>query len=264
MIHKYYSLSQNFWFLSPTIYKSKFYKDFIQLDVSNVFIRNVDPEYIWLKKILSQKNIFIEIGSGIGESIYFLDYILFPENIFAFEPHKKLNKRLRNLFPKVNILPFAILNEGGEKVLNIPIVSRKEDIENVTLSDNNFINSDEIHSYKVKCISLDEWVEEKELEELDFIKVNSYGNELLVLEGAENVIDRFKPILIIRIEQSYYQKDIWDVISEIEIKYEYDAHYVSRENFELEKLNQSKLQQNHRSYSEKESKFVKNIIFLPR
>jgi len=41
MINPYYALAQNFWFVSPTIYKSRFYKKLIRLNRENIFVRNI-------------------------------------------------------------------------------------------------------------------------------------------------------------------------------------------------------------------------------
>ena len=93
MINPYYALAQNFIFLSPTIYKTRFYKKYIRLSRQNVFEREVEPEILWLKEFLNQKSVFIDVGAGTGDYVYFLDYLLFPENIHAFEPNRKHYKR---------------------------------------------------------------------------------------------------------------------------------------------------------------------------
>ena len=267
MINPYYALAQNFWFVSPTIYKSRFYKKLIRLNRENIFERNAEPELLWLKDFLPQKAVFIDIGAGWGDYVYWLDYILFPENIHVFEPNKILCKRLKNLFPKINFYQKALSNENKKAELMIPILNKEKIHEESTLLDN--ITEDEdtkIATQKAECITLDSWcqkkeAEKKELERLDFIKIDTVGQELSVLGGAKETIEKFKPVLMVKIKQKYHSKPIWEIISNIE-KYGYSAHYLHRESFSLEPLTENILNSQNAIFAEDSNKFIKNIIFI--
>lgn len=262
MIQQYYSLAQNFSFISPTIYKSRFYKDLIQLSHENVFERNAEPELLWLKDYLTQKSTFLDIGAGTGNYIYYLDYLLFPENIYGFEPNKKLYKRLKNLFPKMNFFPFAISDKNEEGTLSFPIIDKEEMHHQGTLQPLSPENEDvRIQNQKVEIICLDNWTEKQELLKINFIKIDVVGQELSILNGAKNTLEKHKPTLMVKIEQEYYQEDIWSIIIQIE-NLGYDAHYLHRENFTLEKLNQEVLHKNHQTFEKTNSEYIKNIIFI--
>lgn len=262
MINAYYSLAQNFSFISPTIYKSRFYKNLIRLTPENVFERNVEPELLWLKDFLSQKSVFLDIGTGVGNYIYFLDYILFPENIFGFEPNKKLYKRLKNLFPKMNFEPIALSNENYSAQLNFPIIDKEELHEKGSLIPLETNDEDiKIFTQKVECLRLDDWVEKKELPRLDFIKIDVVGQEMAVLEGAKETLQKYKPTLMVKIEQENHKENIWNIIKKIE-SLGYSAHYFHREKFVIEPLNQDILNQQNTIFANNDSRFIKNIIFI--
>ena len=87
------------------------------------------------------------------------------------------------------------------------------------------------------------------------------GQELSVLEGAKETIEKFKPVLMVKIEQKYHSELIWEVISNIE-KYGYSAHYLHRESFSLEPLTEDILNSQNAIFAEDSSKFIKNIIFI--
>ena len=239
MFNPYYSLAQNFSFISPTIYKSRLYKNLIQLTRDNVFERNVEPELLWLKEFLPQKAVFLDIGAGIGNYVYYLDYILFPENIYAFEPNKKLYKKLKKLFPKINFEPLALSDKTETSTLSFPIIDTEELFEKATLKEiapeNEAIK---IYTQKVQSMRLDDWINSKEISRLDFIK-----------------------ILMIKIEQEFHQENIWEVISKI-VKFGYTAHYLHREKFGLEPLTPEILTQQNTIFAKNDSRYIKNIIFI--
>ena len=255
MFNPYYSLAQNFSFISPTIYKSRLYKNLIQLTRDNVFERNVEPELLWLKEFLPQKAVFLDIGAGIGNYVYYLDYILFPENIYAFEPNKKL-------FPKINFEPLALSDKTETSTLSFPIIDTEELFEKATLKEiapeNEAIK---IYTQKVQSMRLDDWINSKEISRLDFIKIDIVGQELNLLNGAKKTINHYKPTLMIKIEQEFHQENIWEVISKI-VKFGYTAHYLHREKFGLEPLTPEILTQQNTIFAKNDSRYIKNIIFI--
>lgn len=262
MIQSYYNLAQNFSFISPTIYKSRFYKNLIQLTRENVFERKVEPELLWLKEFLPQKAVFLDVGAGTGNYIYYLDYVLFPENIYGFEPNKKLCKRLKNLFPKMNFEQIALADENRSAELSFPIVDKEEQYQIATLQTVIPENEDvKIYTQKVEAMSLDEWVNKKELLRLDFIKIDVVGQELSVIKGAEETIKAYKPTLMIKIEQEYHNEAIWKIIREIE-QLGYKAHYLHREKFCIEPLSEEILTQQNTIFAKDDSKYIRNIIFM--
>lgn len=67
-------------------------------------------------------------------------------------------------------------------------------------------------SCMIDCISIDEWVEENNIERVDFIKVDIEGAERLLLKGARKTILKFKPKIAI---SSYHYPDDPEVLKEI-------------------------------------------------
>ena len=262
MFNPYYSLAQNFYFISPTIYKSRLYKKLIQLTKDNVFERNVEPELLWLKDILPQKAVFLDVGAGIGNYVYYLDYILFPENIFAFEPNKKLYKKLKKLFPKINFEPLALSDKTETSTLSFPIIDTEELFEKATLKEISPENEyTKIYSQKTQSMRLDDWIKSKEISRLDFIKIDIIGQELNLLNGAKETINHYKPTLMIKIEQEFHQENIWEVISKIK-NLGYIAHYLHREKFCLEILTSDILTQQNTIFAKDDSRYIKNFIFI--
>jgi hypothetical protein len=63
----------------------------------------------------------------------------------------------------------------------------------------------DIKSYNIQTISLDTYAVEHNIERLDFIKIDTEGAELLVINGAANIIERHHPILYAEIFNDWSQ-----------------------------------------------------------
>ena len=119
----YSKLAENLQFISPTFYKSRFFKKLKGLDAHNLVARKVEPEFLWIKNILSKDAVFIDVGANVGAYLFTLENHLKPENIYAFEPNPQLFKRLRRLFPKVNLSSIALSDISTIAEFKIPVIN---------------------------------------------------------------------------------------------------------------------------------------------
>lgn len=62
------------------------------------------------------------------------------------------------------------------------------------------------HSTKnAKVISLDSWAEENHIERLDAIKLDVDGNEVSVLLGAQKILAKFKPLIMVEFSPIHFE-----------------------------------------------------------
>jgi len=144
-----------------------------------------------------QNSDFLDVGAYVGESALFLSR-LNPANIFAFEPVTEnfynlqeiiaLNKR-ENLIIPLNI---ALGEKRGEA--RIEMRSAASSITFAT-------NSGADHFQQVKLETVDQFVSNNNLRP-GLLKIDCEGMGLQVIQGAEETIKRFKPLLIISINHS--------------------------------------------------------------
>jgi hypothetical protein len=64
-----------------------------------------------------------------------------------------------------------------------------------------------VESQSVEAVTLDEYVQTKGIAKVDFLKIDVEGAEASVLEGATNVLNRDKPILLIEMHELDRFKD---------------------------------------------------------
>ncbi len=251
-------------FISPKFYKSRFFKNIIQLSRDNYSERNVEPELVWIKDFLHRSDVVIDIGANVGTYLFQLENKLRPENIYAFEPNKKLYLRLKRIFPAMQIFPLAISDENTTAEFKIPIISGKKIHSRGTLK-TQFVESGEENqkSEMVQVVKLDDWAEIENFKKLNLIKIDVEGNERQTLLGAQNTIKKFRPVLLVEMEQRHHQNPIWELVSIVE-NWGYEAHYLDRADFLLKKVTQNQIDQQNQNQVKDKRNYINNIIFLPK
>ncbi len=259
----YQRIAENLQYISPGFYKKRFFKNLNNLSKDNFSARNVEPELVWIKEFLPKKAVIFDIGANVGTFLYQLENKLDHEQIYAFEPNKKLYRRLKRLFPQMRIFPLALSDENTTAEFKVPIINGKTIASRGTLN-TSYKEKGEERSYteKVKVIRLDDWAAIESIHRLDFIKIDVEGNEMKTLYGAREVICKFLPVLMVEMEQRHHDLPIWKEISEVE-SWGYDAHYLNRNTFGLEKLSEDILLKNI-SDEKNKKEYINNIIFIPK
>lgn len=260
----YHKIAEKLQFVSPNFYKERFFKKLKNLSKENVIDRNIEPELVWIRDYLENDAVILEIGANVGAYLFVLQDQLFHENIFAFEPNKKLYFRLKRLFPKMNIFPYAVSDDNTMAEFKVPIINGKEITSRGTLQ-TDFLeeNEEKMVVQKVKVIKLDDWATLDQFLRLDFIKIDVEGNEMQTLRGAKAIIKKFLPTLMVEMEQRHHQEPLWKLILEIE-SWGYSAHYLDRNFFELKPLLESTIVSITTNNLKDKKNYINNIIFIPK
>jgi FkbM family methyltransferase len=165
-------------------------------------------EILYLNKFLKKDMTFIDIGANQGEFSLFAASKLEKGLVISFEP---LQKNLKSLKANIALNGFSniIINEFG--------LSNKNEKLPIYTSENKLLHSG-IHEglssiYKSSERStLEEIIEIKafdeeyydKLERLDFVKIDIEGAELFCLKGMEKTIKKFKPQILIEINEETF------------------------------------------------------------
>ncbi|MBW7676546.1 FkbM family methyltransferase [Chryseobacterium chendengshani] len=259
----YQQLAEKLQYISPGFYKQRYFKNLHQLTKENFSGRNVEPELVWIKEYLQNDAVIFDIGANVGTFLYQFENKLKHQNIYAFEPNKKLNIRLKRLFPSMNISSVALSDENTTAEFKVPIIKGKMIASRGTLN-TSYKEKDEENSYTetVEVVKLDDWTKSKNISKIDFIKIDVEGNEMKTLFGGKNTIQKFKPTLMVEMEQRHHETPIWNEISEVE-SWGFDANYLNRKTFTLEKLTEETLLKNI-SDEKNKTDYINNIIFIPK
>lgn len=184
-------------FMNMLKYKISYNPEFIKNICSDGKERYFDSELIDMRKV----KYYVDVGGYTGDTIdSFIDkknkFESDYEKIFVFEPNEiNMNELLQNVERKqyYNIIPYQIGLSNQNEVLSFD-------------SSSNIATRIDVHgSNYIVCKRLDQVLENVKVE---LIKMDIEGAELRALEGCENVIKKYIPILAICVyhkPEDYYE-----------------------------------------------------------
>ena len=181
--------------------------------------------YTMLHNLINKNDpCIVEIGAHSGADAYrFLHY--FPKcNLYCFEPDERNINLFKNKIQndRCKLFPLAVSDKTGTLTFNH--IYHKEPCKNlpkkhswITLEEHNSIlgasnnsSSDiKLADYEyivkknIKCITLDEWDKEYNLECVDYLEIDVQGGEHNVLKGSKNFLKKVNYIKIEYGEERY-------------------------------------------------------------
>lgn len=174
----------------------------------------------WIKyySTLEVKNVF-EIGANFAQDAEYIAnaFEIAPDNVYVFEAHPDLYKAITKIhnFKAYNN---AVFNEN--KQMNFNIVPL--DAKNTGLSSLLPIHCDTV-PVSVQAIRMDDFMNENNITEIDFLKLDVEGCNWEALDGFG---ERLKDVNSIHIEAEHIQK----CINKIDTKLYHDIEKILKEN----------------------------------
>ena len=130
------------------------------------------------------KNIF-EIGANYGQDAEYLRryFSLTPQVVFAFEPHPQIAPEIAKYY-SFNVHDFAVSNSDGQATFNIVDVNAPNEWNTgISSLRTSLYSGPERRAITVKTRRMDSFIDEQNIAELDFVKIDVEGVNYEVLEG---------------------------------------------------------------------------------
>lgn len=214
--------------------------------------RKGEREIALLPHLVDPKRPAIDIGANKGVYSYVLAKLC--PKVYAFEPNPKIVRFLRKVAPKnLHVEAIAIADDTGEAEMRIPRRKSGHSNQRGTLND-----WEGFEAYDVAT------VEKKRLDDCDiadtgFIKIDVEGYELKVLEGARALLERCRPTLLVELEEVHLQCTIEEAIATVEA-YGYRGFTYGPEGLRTVALMDPEAE--HRQCTDR-SRYKFNFIFFP-
>ena len=178
-----------------------------------------EPEIELIIDLIKPETDSIDIGVYRGVHSY--EMSKYSKIVHSFEPNPVIYKDLKKTLPLIinnlKIYNYALSDINATKILRIPI--RNTNVNKINYEEFYEMGKATIHeenkfenyeNFEVKCKKLDEF----EFDNLiSFIKIDVEGHEISVLNGAKNIIKKFKPNLLIEIEERHSKKNVNETIN---------------------------------------------------
>ena len=158
------------------------------------------------KELAKQSEVILDIGANTGLYSIISRKINSNANIYAFEPYLINSSRLKknillNNIKDIVIIEKALGNDVGEIEFSVP---DQEQICDVLSADIEFSNKFyrkwiNYKTVRVPQTTLDQFLLEENLNNLDLIKIDVENYETFVLKGALEVLDKYSPLILIEI-----------------------------------------------------------------
>tara|TARA_B100001778_G_C18586232_1_gene629944 strand:+ start:409 stop:1161 length:753 start_codon:yes stop_codon:yes gene_type:complete len=215
--------------------------------------RKGEKEIKIIPNLLVNCNRAIDIGANVGVWSYWLSK--YAKQVESFEPNPKIFNVLKNIKIKnVNSYNIALSNKSGSVDLLVPKGSKGFSNQGASLSSIKVQGEHKRISIEAKCL------DEYNFLDVDFIKIDVEGHEHEVIEGAQETIKKFKPTMVIEMEEKHNRIPIEDQISSVE-KLGYKCCVLINEKIiQIEEIDLNKF---HRNPTSNDS-YLFNFIFYPQ
>ena len=177
-----------------------------------------EPGSRFLKSQLKPGDVFLDIGANIGSySMVASKIVGLQGEVHAFEPVARVFSKLMqnielNKLINISANRNAVYETSGTLEL---YVSSKEN-EGMSSIFHHDTESGEVE--RVEAITIDEYIEKKNLKRVDMIKIDIEGAEWFALRGMQNTINLFKPLILMEVSDDvmlngpFKGKDIFDLM----------------------------------------------------
>lgn len=181
--------------------------------VSSIMVRHGSFEDVELRLCLSNlatDSVFFDVGANVG--LYSIAVARqFPAaRIHAFEPVASTASAFRQNLAKnelnsenITLNELALSDAPGEAY----ITSEFHSSNYITTSDSKYDKT------LIRCTTLDDYVRDRNVDRLDFVKIDVEGHELRVIKGAEETLTRLRPKVLAELNKSefrFYDRKVTD------------------------------------------------------
>ena len=250
--------------LFPRYYKSKKFKKIHSMQIKDIKNkRGIEPELLLINEFIKKGDVCFDIGANKGYYTYKFEMLTDSNNIYIFEPIPKNYNFLKKVFKNSNIYKVALSNKNCFSKFKIPIVKNKLLHTRGKLNFNIIEkNENDFKTISVECIALDDFVLKQNINKINFIKIDVEGNEHNVIYGATKTIKKFKPIILIEIEQRVHDFDIKEIFSYI-LKLGYKINFYDLQKLEFRSINDFSVKKHQNQKNITSIKYINNFFCIP-
>ena len=153
-----------------------------------------EPEVKCIQSYARKSTMAIDVGANMGLWTYAMAKSGLFEKVVAFEPNRSLTGDLSNAeFENVTVSHVAVSDKAGTGTLRIPKKGAFFLSGWASLEDQLDLDPDAVQEMAVETVRLDDL----DLQDVGFIKIDVEGHEMELLKGAHNFFQRNKPVCLI-------------------------------------------------------------------
>ncbi|MBS1682687.1 MAG: FkbM family methyltransferase [Bacteroidetes bacterium] len=161
-------------------------------------------EFIYLHRFLKKDMVAIDVGANLGEYTVFMAKRLGEGSVYSFEPMSSTRQQLEeniklNQFKNVVVVGHGLSDREHQLQIH-EVDDAHEGLATFYLGDRKVKNS-----FEVQLKKLDDEIESLGIKKIDFIKIDVEGSELPALKGSLQSINKWKPIILVEVNEPTYR-----------------------------------------------------------
>lgn len=159
----------------------------------------------YLSKVATEEAVFLDIGGNCGLYALNIARRFCRSRVYCFEPVPasqamiRVNAEHNGLDDRITLVGVAL----GDRSATVRMTASYSAMDHLVVNE-----SDELSPLivDVPMITLDGFFTKHSLERVDFIKCDVEGAELLVFKGAQKVLERYHPPILVEIEARHTRR----------------------------------------------------------
>lgn len=162
-----------------------------------------------IRQHLASGGTFVDVGAHIGYYSLKAAEVVGPAgHVIAIDPNPEIIRQLRDNISAseartISVQPVACADAEGTLEL---FAARGVNTGQTSLSHANASQSGQaVTTYRVRARPLDDILREERVSRVDVVKIDVEGAEFLVLKGAQDMLDRYHPVLLVELIESQLQ-----------------------------------------------------------
>lgn len=166
------------------------------------------------EQICKDGDIVIEVGANIGAHTLYLSKLVGNGYVFAFEPQRLVFQNLCanlaiNSISNVYAYQEAISDENGTIIIPECDFTKNNNFGGINIE--NTKNGTTVNRQK-----LDNFL--NKIDRLKLLKIDVEGMEILVIKGAKELIDKFRPIIYVENDRQEHSKELIELLWSLDYK----------------------------------------------
>jgi FkbM family methyltransferase len=156
------------------------------------FLGGGEHEALQLHKLSSGFRTALDIGANRGDFTYQMSRLF--ETVWSFEPNKEASRPIKAAALKnVHLIGTALSSVEGKGILSLPVVNGQALDGWGSLEFND--RAELTKEFEVETRTLDSF----DISNVDFVKLDVEGHEISVLNGAQRMLETWRPICLVEL-----------------------------------------------------------------
>lgn len=178
----------------------------INFAIKFLFGNSVDEKKILNNLFKNESMIYFDVGANLGSNTKLLKKI-FGKNleVHAFEPSRVSYKKLKKYHPDIILNNVAVSNFVGKSNFFERSISSQS---SMNIRENHPLKNVK-NEYSVEVITLDQYIQSKNINKINFLKIDTEGDDFKVLQGAINILKNIE-VNLIKVECLFNSNNLQD------------------------------------------------------